>query len=189
MAFVPRLSTLTPTDMTNNPWWYSSGNKYYASGYGLPNCTCYCYGRVGEYLGAFDTRVPNGDGGQWYPNAVAAGELPVGGEPALGAIACWYDPGGYYAGHVAIVEDIQDNGNTLILSNSGWVRPIPPSDPFNFWTATVTRDYNYTETWARARGYVLQGFIYTYQEPTPPPPPPPTRRNGLPIWMLLRYGL
>ena len=194
MSFVPRLSVNSPTYMgatseypNGNPWWYSNGNKYYRSGYGLPNCTCYCYGRVGEYLGDFDVRVPNGDGGQWYPNAVSAGLLPVGSTPALGAIACWYDPNGQYAGHVAIVEEIATDG-TLTLSNSGWIdRPVPPWT-FNFWVSYVNSSNGYREQWMVNRGYQLQGFIYTYEEPPTPPTPVPSD-GDLPFWMLLRYGL
>lgn len=171
MAFIPRTSITDPTQMQDNPWWYSNGNKYYASGYGLPNCTCYCCGRVGEYKGEFDARIPNGDGGQWFPNAVAADNVPYGNEPALGAIACWYDPNGTYLGHVAIVEEIYPDGS-LMLSNSGY-----PSS--YFWTATVTPQNNYTEQWALDRGYVLQGFLYFYEEPKP-------KRRKMPIWMMLR---
>ena len=181
MAYIPRLSTSSPTVMQNNPWWYSSGNRFYAAGYGLPNCTCYCYGRTGEITGAFNTDLPYGDGGTWYNYIVSRGIIPVGSEPKLGAIACWYDPNGVYAGHVAQVEEISADRNTITLSNSGY-----PSN--YFWTASVTRANNFTEQWALNRGYVLQGFIYVYNDPTPPTPPTPTNRRHLPIWMLLRYG-
>lgn len=156
MAFIPRTSTTDPTPMENSPWWYSSGNKYYASGWGLPNCTCYCYGRIGEIKGAFDTRVPNGDGQDWWPNALAAGDLPYGQAPALGAIICFGAPAGSgFYGHVAIVEQIYDNGD-LLLSNSGY--------PANyFWTARVTRANDYREQWEINRGYYLQGFLYPVQ--------------------------
>ena len=179
MAYVPRTSTTVPTAMQNNPWWYSTGNKYYPN-YGLPNCTCYCYGRVGELLGHFDTRVPSGDGGQWYPNAVAAGQLQVGSTPALGAISCYADRNGVFLGHVSIVEEIDANGN-IRTSNSGY------PDTY-FWYSGWLTAGDYTEGWMHqgGRDYYHQGFIYAYEEPSPTPT---GRRTRLPIWMLLRYGI
>ena len=180
MAFVPRLSTSSPSEMQNNPWWYSNGNTYYSYGAGLPNCTCYCFGRTGEINNAFNYDLPQyNNGGEWYDVAVANG-MSVGSEPALGAIACWYDPNGVYMGHVATVEEISQDRNTITFSNSGY-----PSN--YFWTCSVTRANNFTEQWALNRGYILKGFIYVYQEP--PTPPTPARRTRLPIWMLLKYGI
>lgn len=179
MAYVPRTSTTSPTPMQNNPWWYSTGNKYYPN-YPLPNCTCYCYGRVGEFMGAFDTRVPNGNGGEWYPNAVAAGELQVGQVPQLGAIACYYDPSGVYLGHVSIVEEVDENWR-IRTSNSGY------PDTYFWYTDWLSYDDGYLENWMIQRGYEFQGFIYPYDTP-PEPGPPVGRRKHLPIWMMLRYG-
>ena len=166
----PRTSTTNPTQMINNSWWYSSGNIYYPN-YGLPNCTCYCYGRIGEILGHFETRLPSGDGGQWYPNAVLQGLLPVGSDPAAGAVACWYDPNGIYLGHVAVVEYVNDDGS-IFTSNSGY--------PDNyFWTATLTRSSGYRENWMISRGYQLQGFIYAYDMP-------PSSDNDALLFLALR---
>ena len=152
----PRTSTTNPTQMINNSWWYSSGNIYYPN-FGLPNCTCYCYGRIGEILGHFETRLPSGNAGNWYPNAVGQGLLPLGSEPAAGSVICWYDPNGIYLGHVAVVEYVNDDGS-IFTSNSGY--------PDNyFWTATLTRASGYRENWMISRGYQLQGFIYAYDMP------------------------
>lgn len=46
-SFQPRLS-MTPE---NAPSYYTTLNPYYTSGYGMPNCTCYAYGRAYEILG------------------------------------------------------------------------------------------------------------------------------------------
>lgn len=166
MPYVPRTSITSPTVMQDNPWWYSSGNIYYPT-YGLPNCTCYCYGRVGEYSGAFDTRLPGGNGGQWWPNAAAAGILPMGQEPALGAIACYADLNGNYLGHVSIVEEI-DSAGYIRTSNSGW-----PST--YFWYSNWLTPGDYTEPWMHQPGssglprdYYCQGFIYVYELPPTP---------------------
>ena len=153
---VPRTSTTNPTNMSGNPWWYSSGNPFYPN-YPLPNCTCYAYGRVGEICGAFNTNIPLGNAGTWYPTAEAQGILPVGQEPAAGAIICWYDPNGNNLGHVAIVEYVNDDGS-IFTSNSGY-----PSD--YFWTKTLTRSSGYIDSWMISRDYVCQGFIYTYDMP------------------------
>ena len=157
MPFTPRTSITVPTAMAGNPWWYSNGNIFYAAGYGLPNCTCYSYGRVGEILGAFETRLPSGDAGTWYPTIQLNGALPIGSTPALGAVICWYDPNGVWAGHCAIVEEIRANGD-LYCSNSGY--------PDNyFWMSTLTQASGYRENWMISRGYQFQGFIYCYDLP------------------------
>lgn len=44
MSFTPRL---TDTGILNNFHWYSD-NPFYQSGYGMPNCTCYAWGRFWE---------------------------------------------------------------------------------------------------------------------------------------------
>ena len=40
MAYVPRL---TAPDL-NDPLYYSNYNRYYETGWGMPNCTAYAYG-------------------------------------------------------------------------------------------------------------------------------------------------
>ena len=86
MAFIPRLSD---SGIRNNPYWYSD-NPFYQSGYGMPNCTCYSYGRWYELLGTKPTMLPLGNAGTWFRNAPAS--LQKGQTPERGAIACWYDP-------------------------------------------------------------------------------------------------
>ena len=136
--------------MLNNPWWYSSGNIFYSSGYGLPNCTCYAYGRYAEIRGAF-ANLPTGDAGTWWDRASG---FTKGQTPALGAIACYASLSGTGGpGHVSVVEEI--NGSQITTSNSGWGGPY-------FWTATVDAANGYTESWMSdaGRDYYLQGFIY-----------------------------
>lgn len=195
MAFVPRLSEYSPTAMRpDNAWWYSSGNIYYGSyphTYGMPNCTCYCYGRTGEILGRFNTDVPSNDAGEWLNDVMSAGVLSYGYTPRLGGIMVYRDrPNAYVhnAGHVSQVEQINADGS-IITSNSGW------QNPNYFWTETVrpnpsdpTRDYLSPWMTDATHDYIYQGCIYVYEE-GPTPPVPPTTRDRLPIWMLLRYGL
>ena len=47
MAYSPRLSAPS----TSNKYYYKL-NPYYQSGFGLPNCTCYAFGRFYEILGS-----------------------------------------------------------------------------------------------------------------------------------------
>lgn len=85
MAYTPRTNS---NGMQDNFHWYSQ-NPFYQSGYGLPNCTCYSYGRVWEYSDPNNdgsnkpTHLSLGDGGQWYAHAISDGFYQVGSEPAL----------------------------------------------------------------------------------------------------------
>ena len=49
-TFVPRYSENSPVPIRGNPMWYSQ-NPFYQSGYGMPNCTCYAWGRYWEITG------------------------------------------------------------------------------------------------------------------------------------------
>ena len=105
-TFVPR--TTEPSRSDPN---YTSGNVFHTSGYGMPNCTCYAYGRAKELLG-HEPSLCHYNAYQWYGynDGYARGS-----EPKLGAIACWNHSKG---GHVAVVEKI--DGNTVWLSESAW---------------------------------------------------------------------
>jgi surface antigen len=108
-AFAPRFST----PGTNNPCYFAD-NIFYQSGYGLPNCTAYAWGRAYELLG----RKPNlssGNANQWWGYNVNQRVYSCGQTPKLGAIACW---SGSACGHVAVVEAISDDRVTI--SESGW---------------------------------------------------------------------
>lgn len=158
---MPFTTRLTSSGMPY-PWW-ETGNKYYDSGHGLPNCTCYCYGRAAEILGAWDTNLPNGNGMDWFDEAQQAG-YSTGMTPQLGAIACFApnDPDSSAVGHVATVEVINGDG-TIITSNSGW----PDS---YFFTETLDPNDGYLSWWMRvpSRDYYCQGFIYCPAIPIPP---------------------
>ena len=152
MPFQPRL---TAEGIYNNERWYSTGNPYYPA-YQMPNCTCYAYGRFWEILG-HNPNMPTGNGEQWWTNI---NSYPKGQTPQLGAIACW-DGGAGYDGHVAIVEEITDEG--IVTSNSGYYRPIssyPPDSPSYFWTETCYFADGTRSSWQSSRGYRFQGYIY-----------------------------
>lgn len=165
--YVPRLDS---DGIEGNPMWYDE-NPFYQSGYGMPNCTAYCWGRWYELLGE-PPNLPLGDGNSWFPTAQEMGVYESGAypgsTPALGAIICtYYDIGG----HVAVVEQINEDGS-IVTSNSGWQSTY-------FWTETLYPENGYVPSWADPGTYV-QGFIYlpiSYGPgpgPEPPEPGPPT---------------
>ena len=202
-TFVPRTSTTTPTPMLNNPWWYSTAsnpylgwyNRFTNTGNGLPNCTCYAYGRFAEIRGGWDSSMlPRGDAGSWYlqatnPNSqfyIGAGNF--GQVPQLGSVVCWADPNAVYnsnwivtqgyAGHVAIVEEIDQNGR-IWTSNSAY------GGDYFYMAYRDPPDYYIPY---HSGAYRLQGFLYN-DAFVPPTPPPPTQRKKMPLWMMLHYGI
>ena len=143
VKFIPRLDD---GGITGAIYWYT-GNPFYLSGYGLPNCTCYAWGRFWEISdtegnGSNKPTLPTGDAGTWFPNVTG---YDVGQTAALGAVACWSEPG--EPGHVGIVEQILENGD-IVTSNSAWNSTF-------FYTQTVSKSNGYN-----FGNYQFQGFIY-----------------------------
>lgn len=143
--FVQR--TEAPT--TDNKYYYAN-NPFYQSGYGLPNCTCYAWGRFYELSGVYPS-LSTGDAENWYGNT--GDGYNRGSTPKLGAVICWRrgatgdDSDG--AGHVAIVEQINNDGS-IVISESGWNAYL--------WQRS-TRD-NSNGNWGQNSAYTFQGFIY-----------------------------
>lgn len=140
-GFTPRLTAPDSDD----PRYYSSDNIFYASDYGMPNCTCYAWGRAYEISGEKPELSPC-DACTWYDYNVENAVYDYGDEPKEGAIACWaYADGG--PGHVAVVEDVGDD--TVLLSNSAYsgdefyMDTVPADDP------SAGRD-----------NWIFQGYIY-----------------------------
>lgn len=151
--YTPRL---TSDGMWGSKYWYND-NPFEASGYGLPNCTAYAYGRIYELTGSKPTYLPTGNGGAWYTYNSTYGMCEYGNEPRLGAIACWSEPN--EAGHVAIVEQINQDGS-FVISQSGYQRPLtsyPPDMSKYLWTNTCNGT---TKKASWMTNYVFQGFIY-----------------------------
>lgn len=147
-----------------NRLWYSVRNVFYACGYGLPNCTCYAYGRFDELSGKAHL-LPTGNAGDWW-GRVDRTKLEVGYTPKLGAIICWQGSIRHRCGHVAVVEEILPNGD-IITSNSGYKRGYrrPERDcPQYFWLERCYKKWGYLSGWEKKRGYKLQGFIYLPEE-------------------------
>ena len=122
---------------------YYEDNIFYQSGYGIPNCTAYAWGRVYELLGE-KPRLCTGDARDWFEYNKNTGEYPYGDEARLGAIACFDNEAG---GHVAVVEAIDDG--VITLSNSAY-----RGAEFYLTTAEVDSSNPGQEGWD------FQGYIY-----------------------------
>lgn len=146
--YIPRL---TDEGMLNNPFWYSD-NPFYQSGFGLPNCTCYAWGRLYELNG----EAPNtslGDAQSWFDFNKNNHIYPYGNTAQLGAIICFHNDA--TGGHVGIVEKIE--GNTITTSNSAYGGAY-------FYLQTL-------EMGSESHGnYTFQGYIYAWNGSTPIPP-------------------
>lgn len=134
----------TKAPSKDNKYYYKY-NSFYNSGYGLPNCTCYAFGRFYELLGkAPNLSLHNAE--NWYGHN---DEYKRGDTPKLGAIAVWskgkIGNGKDGAGHVSIVEEIKDDG-TIITSNSAYKGKM-------FYLKTIKPPY-------KVLGYTFLGFIY-----------------------------
>lgn len=142
MAFTPRLNAPS----YNSRYWYSA-NPFFQSGYGLPNCTCYAWGRFYEISGS-RPKLSLSDAENWYGYRDGYSR---GSAPRLGAVACWrkgkVGTDGDGAGHVSIVEKINTDGS-IVTSNSAW-------GGSRFYLRTLSPpNYKLGST------YAFQGFIY-----------------------------
>lgn len=138
-TFTPRL-----TAPSRSSSYYYSDNPFYQSGYGIPNCTCYAFGRVYEINGTYP-KLSRSDATDWYGHT--SDGYQRGQTPKLGAVLCW-SGGSEGAGHVAVVEQIKDNGD-VVYSESWWRK-------LEFGTGVATKSSGYYFQ----SGYRFQGFIY-----------------------------
>ncbi len=140
-SYTPRL---TAPDKTNK-YYYSDKNIFYKYGWGMPNCTCYAFGRAYEILG----KEPNlcmYSAYLWYEYNKEHNYYKYGKTPKLGAIACWTYSSGT-SGHVAVVEKISKD--TITFSNSAY-----GGDVFYTSTAPINDPSNGNDYW------IFQGYIY-----------------------------
>ena len=140
-AFRPRLRAPD----TDDACYYSDENIFYEAGYGMPNCTCYAWGRVYELSGEKPVLSPY-DAGTWYDYNKENGVYRYGDTPREGAIACWaYADGG--PGHVAVVEEV--DGDTVVCSNSAY-----SGTEFYLDTISASDPCEGRDNW------IFQGYIY-----------------------------
>ena len=153
------------------------GSPRYQYADALANCVGYASGRFNEIIniaretsGCTYTTL-NCNAVNFKERAEAAG-LQTGSTPRRGAIMCWGKEGD--AGHVAIVERVNNNNNSVYTSESGW------GSSSIFWNSTRT---NNNGRWGCGAGYYFRCFIYLpndvqkaidAEEPKPTPTPAPT---------------
>ena len=96
----------------------------------------------------------------WYP--YVADGYQRGQTPKLGAVICWHSTRS--GGHVAIVEEIYDDGS-ILTSNSAYSGSY-------FYMKTLK-----PPTYYMGSAYTFQGFIYNPTDFTPIPPTPVTTES------------
>lgn len=169
MAYQPRLNS---NGMQQNKYWYSQYNPYFATGYGLPNCTCYAFGRFWEINGQYGydneiPRLPNANAEDWWSRTYS---YEKGNTPKLGAIICFANTSGLGVGHVGVVEEIRAGG-VIVISNSAWQGTY-------FFLETLTPDENgYYYHQGAQYPYRSQGFIYNPHVQGDEPEPTTTRHR------------
>lgn len=131
-SFEPRLTSPS----RSNDYYNRTLNAFSQTGYGMPNCTAYVYGRIYEITGEAPY-IRRGSAGDWWFINKRNDYYEYGSEPKLGAIACW-------SNHVAVVEVI--DGDTITISQSHW-----GGNYFDTDTVTVG---------ANRYGQTFYGFIY-----------------------------
>lgn len=169
MSYTPR----TSAPGSGDPYWTNTtyggyneqilGRPSAWSGSVLANCTGYVHGRwmeLGGVTSEYDLSSGNANTYWGHADGYARGQ-----EPRLGAVLC-LGGGGY--GHVAIVEEIFDNGD-IMVSESNYDRAV-----FEY-----VRRYKSTG-YMRSGGSVggFQGFIYHPGISTPEPAYTLTVVNG-----------
>ena len=167
---IPKTS---PSNMVGSPYWYNSNyNPYYSAGYGLPNCTCYAWGRWYEIMQTRPTGLGLHNAETWWNETV---NFDKGQVPKLGAIICFADGPYSGLGHVAVLEKINSDG-TYTFSNSGY-----NYEYFYLRTGSPANNYGYE------RAYKFQGFIYLPDEfidNTTPDQPPTLLKK--PLWFYIK---
>lgn len=148
--FVPR-TTAPALDDLNYISHYAPFNGYNyciiidsATGYVMPNCTGYAWGRWRELLGSYHN-LSRGNASVWYGNT--SDGYQRGQTAKIAAVACW-SGGSDGAGHVGIVEDIDSTG--FWMSNSAY-------QSYMFRYQHITGNFFQS-------GYTFQGFIYYPEE-------------------------
>ena len=172
ISFVPRL---TSEGIAGSYYW-NEGSPFYPN-YVLPNCTCYAWGRFWEIGDLYDgvkdysnrPSLYTGNAGNWF--GYTGDGYERGNTPKLGAVICWSDDDGG-AGHVGIVEKIDDNGN-ITVSQSAYGGSY-------FYTSTLYKSNNYSFS-----HYTFQGFIYNpYSTPIAPIIPDTKKKKKKFNWIL-----
>lgn len=136
------------------------GKPEYFPGSPLANCVAWAWGIAAKREQNPNCNIGFAKGAKWPGNAWDWISRPngrrTGMTPELGAIACWIRNDGVNSGHVASVEQINEDGS-VVCAESGY-------DGFYFQTKT------YRNGMSRANS-TFQGFIYLHWPGDPPLPP------------------
>lgn len=155
MAYVPRLSDV---GMRSSRYWNSSLNIFYPR-YGLPNCTCYAYGRWLEIANGDVTKLAgllvnsgqlpgNRNGGNWYiaSPALQAGQSNP--QPGDIKVAKRNTQDGW--GHVCVVEEVHED---YVVTSGSWYGSK------YFVVENAYKRNNWRMNWEVNRKYTFQGFL------------------------------
>ena len=156
---------------------YNKCIKIQSNGSVLPNCTGYAYGRFMECQPNVTTcKLSRANAEEWYGHT--SDGYTRGSTPKLGAVICWHSSKS--GGHVAIVEEIYDNGD-IMTSNSAY-------GGSRYYNKKIKASNNYY----MGSAYTFQGFIYNPTEFSEEPPEPSfteeTKRKSFP-WALYSQKL
>lgn len=135
--YEPRL-----TAPQGEPYYTRELNAYSKTGYGMPNCVAYAFGRIYELNGE-KPLLDHGSAGSWWFINKSNDYYDYGSEPKLGAVACW-------SNHVAVVENIAEDG-AITISESHWGGKYFDTKIY----------YNMSSHY----GQSFYGYIYAYNEP------------------------
>lgn len=124
-------------------------NVYYQSGYGIPNCTCYVYGRTYEVTG-LRPALCTGDASSYYSYNKYFGPYEYGENPRPGSIGV-FTGGSEGDGHVVFVESVNPNG-TVNISESNWGADPNGNRAFKYLT--------YINPYTQWPGLNFQGYLY-----------------------------
>lgn len=97
--------------------WYYNANPYYQRGYGLPNCTCYAWGRLSEICNAPVTFY-GGNAIMWASRPEMK-QIP---SPKVGSCIIYSggitDSYGLLCGHIVVIEHLYDDGSIDVSMSS-----------------------------------------------------------------------
>lgn len=152
-----------------------------SSGSVLPNCTGYVHGRWMEIAGrTSETSLSLGNANTYYNKSDGYSRSST---PSLGAVACYTGS----LGHVAIVEEISSDGNSITLSESNY-----SGARFNTRTVYATNGWNIPGSIVRFQGFIINPWVDTGGGTTPSPTPDPgtgedTKKKK--IWLYAKYKI
>ena len=97
--------------------WYYNANPYYQRGYGLPNCTCYAWGRLAEICN--DPVTFYGGNAIMWTSRPEMKQIP---SPKVGSCIIYSggitDSLGRLCGHIGVIEHVYDDGSIDVSMSS-----------------------------------------------------------------------